>query len=89
MAVFAEATDLLRDRMPLDLALCLMDEVATVGTGDPAGAAAADEARAILERLGATVLLAQLDRLMGDEAIDAPSVSPAQSSVGQEVRTGA
>ncbi len=40
-----------------------MDEVATVGMTEPAGRAAAGEAREILERLGARVLLAQLDRL--------------------------
>jgi class 3 adenylate cyclase/tetratricopeptide (TPR) repeat protein len=64
VAGFAEATRILRDHgMPLDTALCLMDEVATIGTDEPAGRAAADEAREILQGLGATVLLDQLDRL--------------------------
>ena len=62
---FAEATRIVRDHgMPLDAALCLMDEVAILGTDEPAGRAAADEAREILESLGASVLLGQLDRLI-------------------------
>ena len=61
---FTEAARMFRDHgMPFDTALCLMDEVATLGTDQPAGRAAADEAREILQNLGASVLLDQLDRL--------------------------
>jgi hypothetical protein len=39
-----------------------MDEVATLGVAEPAGQAAAAEARQLAERLGAVVLLEQLER---------------------------
>ena len=64
VGAFAEQLRILREQdLVFDTALVLMDEVATVGMTDPAGRAAAGEAREILERLGAKVLLAQLDRL--------------------------
>ncbi len=69
VAGFADATRVLREHsMPLDLALCLMDEVATVGVAEPAGRAAVDEAREVLTRLGATALLTRLDALVSTPA---------------------
>jgi class 3 adenylate cyclase len=54
-----------------DVALCLTDMVATLGVEDPAGQAAAQEARQIGERLEAVALLAQLDRLVAPPAVAA------------------
>jgi len=80
---FTEAARMLRDHyMPLDLALCLMDEVATLGTDEPAGRAAAEEAREILQNLGASALLGQLDRL---ESGSGSGSVPAPVPAGQEV----
>jgi class 3 adenylate cyclase len=64
IAAFAEQARIMRDHgMVLDLAMTLMDEVASVGVAEPAGRAAADEAREILTRLGAKVLIDRLDQL--------------------------
>jgi hypothetical protein len=66
IGAFTDAARTLRELgLPLDTALLLMDEAATIGVGDPAGRAAADEAHEILTRLGAVVLLDRLDALAG------------------------
>ncbi len=75
VAGFADATRVLREHgMPLDTALCLMDAVATLGVEEEAGRTAADEAREILERLRAVVLLEQLDALVGQPSSAAAAV---------------
>ncbi|CAN5582938.1 adenylate/guanylate cyclase domain-containing protein [soil metagenome] len=61
---FREAIGTLRDEgVLLDVLLSLIDEVATLGVAEPAGQAAAAEARQLAERLGAVVLLEQLERV--------------------------
>jgi hypothetical protein len=80
---FVEQARVMREHgMTFDLALCLMDEIATVGVGDPAGRAAAEEAREILTRLGAKVLVDRLDRLgaAGEKQAATPA-QPAQTPV--------
>jgi class 3 adenylate cyclase/tetratricopeptide (TPR) repeat protein len=60
---FRDAIGTLRDEgVLLDVLLSLIDEVATLGVTEPAGQAAAAEARQLAERLGAVVLLEQLER---------------------------
>jgi class 3 adenylate cyclase/tetratricopeptide (TPR) repeat protein len=84
VAAFAEAARMLRDHdMPFDLALCLIDEVATIGNPDKAREAA-DEAREILTGLGATVLLEQLDRLEANPPPAAKRRTAAKERAGAE-----
>jgi class 3 adenylate cyclase len=81
IAEFTEAARMLRDHgMPLDTAMCLMDEVATVGMGEEAGRKAADEARETLTRLGATVLLEELNLLIGSSSTAGVASQPASAA---------
>ena len=84
VALFSEATQTHREGgVALDTALCLLDQVAVLDAGQPAAQAAAEEARQVLDRLGAAALLEHLDRLLGRQA-SAPTEGPASagSSVG-------
>jgi len=66
--LFAQATRALRELgLPFALALTDLDVVATLGTGESPGRAAADEARDIITRLGATSLLVSLEGLIAGE----------------------
>ena len=61
-AAFADAARRYRElAVPLALGLSDLDAVATLGADTPAGLAAADDARDVLTRLGATALLDRLD----------------------------
>jgi class 3 adenylate cyclase len=72
VTAFEEALRPLRgDDVTFDVALGLIDMVATLGMEEPAGQAAAQEARQILERLEAVALLVQLDGLVAPPAVAA------------------
>ena len=49
--------------LPVSLAMCLTDMAIVLGPSDAAGLKAAEEARAIWTKLGATPLLARLDAI--------------------------
>ena len=90
IAGFAEQVRVLRDAgMVLDVALVLMDEVAAVGTDEPAGRAAADEAREILTKLGAKVLLEYLDQLVANPATEIKQPFSAARGTEAAVKTPA
>jgi tetratricopeptide (TPR) repeat protein len=77
VGAFAEQVQAMRENgMAFDVALALMDEVASVGVVEPAGRAAANEAREILTRLGATVLVDRLDQLT---ATQSPAAAPTKA----------
>jgi hypothetical protein len=83
---FSDAGRTMRELgLPLDTALLLMDQVAVVGTADPAGHSAADEAREILTRLGASVLLDRLDALTGDGGSAVGVEAAAETAASTEV----
>jgi hypothetical protein len=87
VAAFAEASGMLREHdMPLDLSLCLMDEVATLGLAEPAGRDAADEARQLLKDLGAVVLIDQLEKLVGRGAVPEPAEVEQTSATRETAR---
>jgi len=80
-ALFVESVGTLRDDgVMFDVALCLMDQVATLGVADDAGRAAADEARQILERLGASVLVQRLEALVDESARDSADAKQADAA---------
>jgi class 3 adenylate cyclase/predicted ATPase len=85
VAAFEEALRPLREsRVRFDLALCLVDVVATLGVEVAAGRAAANEAREILDRLGAVAVLRMLDALESD-AVGAATgaASPASAAANR------
>lgn len=66
---YREATSMWRDLgLRFDLALCLLDLVTHAATSDRDRAPAADEARSILQDLGAQPFLDRLDAATGGEA---------------------
>jgi hypothetical protein len=66
---YARAAEAVREmESPLDLALSQLDRVITLGTNDVDGKAAAEEARSVFERLGATPFLQRLDETETREA---------------------
>ncbi|CAN5244747.1 hypothetical protein BH24CHL7_BH24CHL7_11840 [soil metagenome] len=84
VALFSEATQTHREGgVALDTALCLLDQVAVLDAGQPPAQAAAEEARQVVDRLGAAALHEHLERLLGRQA-SAPTEVPASagSSVG-------
>jgi len=83
---YLEATRLWRDLdVPVPLALALTDMSIALGTSDPKGAAAAEEARAIWTRLGSPPMLARLDQAGADAAApQAKSAHASESAVAAE-----
>jgi len=80
-SAFSESIAALRDDGALlDVLLARIGEVATLGIAEPAGQAAAAEARQIAERLGAVVLLRQLESAVEGPAAETSAVSAGSSS---------
>lgn len=82
--LFAQATTALRDLdVPFDLALTQLDRITVLGADHPDSPAAAEEAHAIFERLGAKPFLERLEAVLAATLPTGPllcRVSPAQSS---------
>jgi hypothetical protein len=77
---FVDAADMLRaQRLRFELAWILLGTVAQLETDDPVGSAAADEARALFEAMGAPAMTALLDGIESRaRRVDAkPSARPA------------
>ncbi len=63
--------------LTFEAALTRLDLVTLLGTGSPEGRAAAAEARAVFDRLGATALLERLEAAVGSTAAPSVNGSPA------------
>jgi hypothetical protein len=69
----------------VDVAWCALSWVTLLGSADPAARAAAEEARALFERIGARPLLSLLERAMtAAAAVPAGSAPPVAASVDRE-----
>ena len=89
--IYQEATRSLRDLgLEFDLALAWLEVLSVAPAGDPLAATAEQEAREILERLGARPFIAQLDRLIARRAAApaAPTAPPAVRPPATGVRPG-
>ena len=69
-------------------ALVVIDMALVLGPDDPVVQASVDDARAILERLGARAFLARLDELMGEAADSRSGGAPAHAPEVEAATTG-
>ncbi len=90
LAGYREAIGIWRELdVPVNLGLCLTDMAIVVGPTQPEGVAAADEARAVWERLGLPSVLARLDEGLSRWPPEQPAKKTAEITESVERSTSA